>query len=87
MTSEIVTDIIVYLEELKDDTTVPRNVKIKVDKTIGFLKETTDLSIRINKALSEMEDISDDANLQAFTRTQVWNIVSLLEKVMLEKVN
>ncbi|MCF7861472.1 UPF0147 family protein [Candidatus Woesearchaeota archaeon] len=81
MSSDILTDIIAYLEELKDDTTVPKNVKLKVERTMNILKENTDLSIRINKALSEIEDISDDANLQAFTRTQVWNIVSMLEKV------
>ncbi|MBU0461926.1 MAG: UPF0147 family protein, partial [Nanoarchaeota archaeon] len=38
-----------------------------------------ELSIRINKALSELDEISDDTNLQAYTRTQIWNIASMLE--------
>jgi len=38
--------------------------------------------IRINKALHELEEIADDINLQPFTRTQLWNIVSILEKII-----
>jgi uncharacterized protein (UPF0147 family) len=70
------------LEELLSDNTVPRNIKTKVDIVIKTLQdETQELSIKINKALSELDEISDDSNLQAFTRTQIWNIVSMLEMI------
>ena len=68
------------LEELEQDNTVPRNVKEKIQTTIQSLKEEKDLKMSVNKALHELDEIADDPNLQAFTRTQIWNIVSLLEQ-------
>lgn len=73
--------IIEILEELKTDISVPRNVKEKIDNTIGALKGNKDIKLRINKALHELDDVADDANLQPYTRTQIWNVVSLLEKL------
>jgi uncharacterized protein (UPF0147 family) len=80
--SEEVLKVIEILEELHEDTSVPKNVKDKIVSTIKALNEKSELSIRINKALHELEEIADDPNLQPYTRTQVWNIVSLLEKVI-----
>jgi len=48
---------------------------------MDILNGKTDLSIRINKALNELDEIADDTNIQSYTRTQIWNIVSLLEKI------
>ena len=69
------------LNELVDDSAVPKNVKTKIKSTIDALSEDVDLSIRVNKALHILDDISDDANLQSYTRTQIWNVVSLLENL------
>ncbi|MBI5398702.1 UPF0147 family protein [Candidatus Woesearchaeota archaeon] len=73
--------IIEALRELTQDSTVPRNIKMKVESVIQSLAEDTDVSIRVNKALSELDEISDDTNLQAYTRTQIWNITSMLEMI------
>jgi len=70
------------LEELLTDSTVPRNIKTRVDSVIKMLQdENQEESIKINKALSELDEISDDSNIQAFTRTQIWNIASMLEMI------
>ncbi|MBD3310585.1 hypothetical protein GF351_05180 [Candidatus Woesearchaeota archaeon] len=74
-------EVVELLKELKDDSTVPKNVKIRIDTTISSLSDSSKpLSIRVNRALHELEEICDDANMQAYTRTQIWNVVSLLEK-------
>jgi uncharacterized protein (UPF0147 family) len=73
--------IIDALTELTKDSTVPRNIKTKVESVVRCLSEDSDLSIRVNKALSELDEISDDSNLQAYTRTQIWNITSMLEMI------
>ncbi|MFC1722522.1 UPF0147 family protein [Nanoarchaeota archaeon] len=73
-------NIITALEELSIDNTVPRNIKARVDEVIQTLKgEGDDMDMKINKALADLDDISDDSNIQAFTRTQIWNIASMLE--------
>ncbi|MBS3114297.1 UPF0147 family protein [Candidatus Woesearchaeota archaeon] len=69
------------LNEIKEDATAPRNVRTKIESVVNTLKEDTELSIKVNKALSELDQIANDVNLQAYTRTQIWNIMSMLEKL------
>ena len=74
-------DIITFLSELQSDNTVPRNVKTKIESIINFLNEKGDVSLKVNKALSLLDEISDDNNIQTYTRTQIWNIASMLESI------
>ncbi len=74
-----INEVIESMSELLSDNTVPRNVKLKIETIISSLQEKNDSSLRINKALSILEEISDDNNIQAYTRTQIWNLVSMLE--------
>jgi len=69
------------LSELKDDATVPKNVRLKIEKIIGMLNGKIEEDIKVSKALNELEEIADDVNLQSYTRTQVWNVISALEKI------
>ncbi|MBI2133540.1 UPF0147 family protein [Candidatus Woesearchaeota archaeon] len=78
---EKINSILNALSELEQDTSVPRNIKDKIQKTIGTLQSESELSLRIDRALQELDEIADDINLQAYTRTQIWNIVSMLEKL------
>jgi len=71
------------LEEIKNDFLTPKNIKTKLDQVEAILKENSnEIQIRVNKALHELEEVADDVNLQPFTRTQLWNIISLLEKII-----
>ena len=79
MVEEQVKDIIEQLSDLLEDNTVPRNVKGKVQTIINYLNESADLSLKVNKALNILDEISDDNNIQPYTRTQIWNFVSMLE--------
>ncbi|NQV09067.1 UPF0147 family protein [Candidatus Woesearchaeota archaeon] len=74
-------EVIECLEELLNDSTVPKNTKAVILRITNILKEDVEKSIKINKASHEIESISDDSNLQSYTRTQLWNIASLLEKL------
>lgn len=69
------------LQELENDSNIAKNIKIKIKNIINMLKEDTELSIKINKALNELDEISNEPNLEAYTRTQIWNVVSILEKI------
>ena len=39
------------------------------------------LSLTVNKLLSDLDEISSDANLDQFTRQQIWSISSMLESI------
>ena len=75
-------DVIVNsLNEVQEDATVPRNVRTQMQNIINNLKADTELPIKINKALSQLAEIANDINIQSYTRTQIWNLISVLEKL------
>lgn len=78
---EKIKEIIGMLSELGEDMTVPKNVKLKIKEVIETLGDGKELSIRVNEALNELDEIADDANVQPYTRTQLYGVVSLLEKI------
>lgn len=69
------------LSELKGDIRVPKNVRMKVERVIKILKEESEMPIKASKALNELEEIAEDANLEPYTRTQIWNAISILAKI------
>lgn len=74
------------LEEIKADRSVPRNIRnlvMEAQKSLNDQKQ--DPNVRINTAISILDEVSNDTNIPTYTRTQVWNIVSLLE-VMNESI-
>lgn len=75
-------NIIPIIQQIANDRTVPRNIRIKCEDSIKILgNEKEDLAVRINTVISSMDDISNDPNIPTYTRIQIWNIVSLLEGV------
>lgn len=78
---EIIQNIVSNLNELKDDNSIPKNVKLRICDTIRLLENEGDMCIKVNKALQHLDEISEDTNMQSYTRTQIWNVVSLLERI------
>lgn len=78
---KLINETIGKLEELEEDINIPKNVKIKIKSIIEILKKDIEKSIKINQALNELDEISNDPNLEPYTRTQMWNFVSILEKI------
>ena len=73
--------VVASLNEIQADATVPRNVRTKIENIVKTLNNSTEVSINVNKALNDLDEIAGDVNLQSYTRTQVWNVMSLLEKL------
>lgn len=76
-----VKDVLEAIQELQEDVTIPKNIKTKLEEISEILKSKEDVSIRVNKALHELDEISDDTNIQPYARTQIWNIASMLESI------
>jgi len=74
------------LDEINDDRTVPRNIRNQIIETKKHLNnEKEDISVRINSAISILDEVSNDPNIPIYTRTHIWNIVSLLEAMQNNK--
>ena len=69
------------LKELGEDTSVPKNIKARIQEIIAILNQKEESSIKVNKSLHLLEEIAEDTNIKSYKRTQLWNVVSLLEKV------
>ena len=67
------------LDEIGEDRTVPRNIRNLVQEAKGHLNDKQELPVRINSAISILDEVSNDSNIPIYTRTQIWNIVSMLE--------
>jgi len=67
------------LDEINDDRTVPRNIRNMVQEAKDNLNGKQELAVRINAAISLLDEVSNDTNIPTYTRTQIWNIVSMLE--------
>ncbi len=69
------------VNELKEDSMTPKGLKEKLDEIVNILKKDEEDTIKINKALDVLDDISTENNIQPYIRTQIWNIVSILESI------
>ena len=67
------------LDEINEDRSVPKNIRNSIIEAKGHLNSNADMAIRVNSAVSILDEISNDPNIPIYTRTQIWNIVSMLE--------
>lgn len=79
MTEEKVNQVITALKEISLDNTIPKSILVKVQTTIKFLESNEDTSIKVSKALGEIEELTLNNNMESITRTQLFNIASILE--------
>jgi len=72
--------VIQMLNELSQDRTVPRNVRTAlVNAKEDLSNEKLDVDFRVSSAISILDEVANDINLPPYSRTQVWNVVSMLE--------
>ena len=70
------------MEPVAEDTTVPRNIRQVIrDTKEKILGKEEDPSVNIATAVYMLDEISNDINMPFHTRTEIWNIVSHLEKL------
>jgi uncharacterized protein (UPF0147 family) len=74
-----VDDVITLMDKVINDTMVPRNVRSAVAEAKKIIQQKGDLSVRVSKAVYEIEKVSDEPNMMPHTRTDLWNILSALE--------
>lgn len=67
------------IQELSDDSSTPKHVRVKLSEAARVLSADFDVKIKVHRALNELECLADDVSVQSYTRTQIFNIVSLLE--------
>lgn len=69
------------INNLISDTQVPKNIKNRLGTILQDLSDNQDLNLKVNRSLSELDDISNDINLPSFVRTELFGVLSLLENM------
>ena len=80
--NDSIKEIMELLSQIENDYTVPTNVRSGVKFAYTALSDhEKSLAVRVDKSLQELDEISDDPNIPIYTRTQIWNVVSMLESL------
>jgi uncharacterized protein (UPF0147 family) len=70
------------LDQLIEDTSVPRNIRRGADDAKKRLLNTKDaLDVRVASAVAILDDLANDPNIPLHGRTLIWNIISGLESI------
>lgn len=77
-----VMEVMDLFDELVDDRGIPKNIREAVVQARTNLNCCDfEVSVRVDKAIEILDDISNDINLPVFARTQIWSIISMLESL------
>jgi uncharacterized protein (UPF0147 family) len=70
------------LDQLAEDTSVPRNIRRGASEAKDLLlKEEDALDVRVASAIFMMDELANDPNIPLHGRTLIWNIISQLETI------
>ena len=73
------------LQQIMEDSTIPRNIRRVADETRQVLMDDSQgLGLRAATAISMIDEISNDPNMPVHARTRIWELVSQLETVPLD---
>jgi len=70
------------LNMIADDNTTPRNIRRTAKQAAEMLlDESLSVAARAANAIAILEDISQDPNMPMYSRTRIWNAISVLEGI------
>lgn len=72
--------VIEILDNLAEDTSVPRNIRKGATDAKARLLDTKDaMDVRATSAIMILDDLANDPNIPLHGRTLIWNVISQLE--------
>ena len=70
------------LRSIITDHSVPKNIRRAAKQANEGLENAEDPpTVRANMAISVLDEISQDPNCPVYSRTKIWQIVSILETI------
>jgi len=70
------------LDQLAEDTSVPRNIRRGANDAKTALNKTANaMDVRVASAVNILDDLANDPNIPLHGRTQIWNIISQLSQL------
>ncbi len=70
------------LNMVAEDNTTPRNIRRTAKQGSDILlDESLSMAARAANAIDILDQISQDPNMPMYTRTRIWNVISVLEGI------
>lgn len=70
------------LNRVAEDNTTPRNIRRTAKEASDMLMdESLSLAARAANVIDLLDQISQDPNMPMYTRTRIWNVISILEGI------
>lgn len=73
------------MKEVANDRSVPRNIRNVVEQAMEKTRNMEEGGVNYSTAIYMLDDISNDINMPSHARTDIWEIISMLEAIK-EKV-
>jgi hypothetical protein len=72
--------VLTLLETIINDRTVPKNIRKAAEDSKTVINGSGTLELKISTTIHTLDEITNDPNMPVYTRTQIWNVVSMLEQ-------
>ncbi|TAL47270.1 hypothetical protein EPN87_03325 [archaeon] len=76
--------ILALLEQIISDRTVPKNIRAAAESSKQVLSTGESEELKISTAVHTLDEVANDPNIPVYTRTHIWNLVSMLEQARRE---
>ncbi len=78
---EKIQQVVGMIENIVSDTAIPKNIRKALTDASEGLKTDEELNVKVSAAVYLIESVSDDINMPAHARTQLWAVISSLESL------
>ena len=68
------------LDRIINDRTVPKNIRKSAEDSKNVLNSNDVPEVKFSTVIHMLDEIINDPNMPMYTRTQIWNVVSILEE-------
>ena len=81
-------DIIPLILEMSEDRRIPRNIRAMIKEAADALQDENESdTVKLSTAIALLDESSNDSNIAPFSRTEIWNLVSMLEALQRDLEN
>jgi len=85
MSNEKLREITDIMASLIGDASIPKNIRKAIsDAKMRLDNNAEEVNVKVSAAIYIIDSISDDINMPAHARTQIWAIVSGLEGIKIK---
>lgn len=72
-------EIVELIDGVIADSSVPKNIRRALTEAKDRLQSEDELTVKVSAAIYSIESVSEDVNMPAHARMQIWSIMSALE--------